>query len=303
MTGVKAGSRSITSFRCHSDMHEQDQWFWADRKKGPAAMGVVLRSSIRQLILQAYCAFNAFEKQTISIMFICGARFSLFRFTRPKKSPPLPEVSTELGPPSKKQNADDQWAEYRDALTKLTTANATTNSQLSDAIPLNCVEVAYHAVPVFADLRAQHAHLSDGFRQALRECLDGINLQPCSLFDLQAAQFSREDIRSDLVCLLASDTPATFVDPFVQHEATAMLTEWYAGVNVNHSDVFRTPSRKSEKSSPYDETSPIRHPRTGAIIPETESSPEFKYKGRNTEIEPRTSIPRKVKHSSGPPEA
>ena len=105
-------------------------------------------------------------------------------------------------------------AEYRDALTKLTTAKATTDSQLSDVIPLDCVEIVYFAMPVFVDLRAQHAYLSDGFRQAPHECLDGIHLQPCLLFDLQAAQFSQEDMRPELVCLLAGDTPITFADLF-----------------------------------------------------------------------------------------
>lgn len=265
-------------------------------------MGVTLRSSIRQLILQAYCAFNTFEKQSISIMFICGTLFSLFKFTRPKKFPSLSGVPAEPGPSSKKRKLDDQLAEHRDPLTKLTTAKATTDSQLSDVIPLDCVEVVYHAVPVFVDLRAQHAYLSDGFRQALRECLDGIDLQPCSLFDLQTAQFSPEDARTRLVCLLGDDILIASVDPFLQYDATEILATWYEEARAIPGGVSQTPSRKSEKSSPYDETSPIRHPRTGEVIPEAESSPGFKYQGRVTELDPRKPIPRKGKLPPSTPE-
>ena len=163
-------------------------------------MRLALKASIRQLILQAYCAFNVFEKKTIYIMFICGTFFSLFRFTRPENLHPLPEEFSEPGPSSKKRKLDDKSAEYRNALTRLSTVKETSDSQLSHTIPMDCVEVIYHVVPVFVDLRARQLHLSDGFRQALCQCLDGIDLQPCSLFDLQTAQFSREDIGGQLVC-------------------------------------------------------------------------------------------------------
>ena len=214
MIGAKAGSFSIISFRCNPNVLEAGQWFWADDRKGLIGMRAALKSSIRQLILQAYCAFNIFEKKTISIMFICGPFFSLFRFTRPENLRPLPDGVAEPGPSSKKRKLDDQFAEYRNTLTKLSTVKDTTNSQLSYMIPIDCVEVAYHAVPVFVDLRARHVHLSDGFRQALRECLDGIDLQPCSLFDLQAAQFPREDMSLKLVCPLGGPS-VTFIDSLI----------------------------------------------------------------------------------------
>ena len=210
MTGVKVGSHPIISFRRNPDMHGAGQWFWAG-DKAHAAARLALRSSIRQLILQAYCAFNTFEKRTIPIMLICGTLFSLFKFTRPENLHPLPVEFVDPGPSSKKRKHNDQLAEYRNVLTKLSTVKDTSNSQLSDIIPINCVEVVYYAVPVFVDLRAQQAHLSDGFRQALRECLDGIDLQPCSLFDLQAAQYPGEGMGLELV-RPPGDATVDFVD-------------------------------------------------------------------------------------------
>ena len=228
-------------------------------------------------------------------MFICGTFFSLFRLTRPENLPRLPEEFTEPGPSSKKRKLDDQSAEYRNVLARLSTAKGTSDSQLSNMIPMGYIEVVYHAVPVFVNLRARQVHLSDGFRQALRQCLDGIDLQPCSLFDLQTAQFLREDAGDEVVCP-SSNMSVSFFDLLTQDEATKLLAQWYKNATV--SDSPQTPSRKSEKKSPYDETSPLYNPRTGKIIPEMDSSPG--YKGRDVDVEPRTLIPRKGKQSFHP---
>lgn len=190
-----------------------DPWFWADVDKSNDAVQNAFNFSIRQLLLQAYCAFNAFDGDTVYIIFICGVYFSLFRFTRPGYLLPFPEEEmVEAGPSSKKRRLDDQHEEHQheenqheehrheehhNVLKKFKRATDIKNPQLSQMLPLNCVEVVYHGVPVFEDIRAPKVHLSDGFRQALRDCLAGIDLQPCSLFELQTVQFSQgEKVRS-----------------------------------------------------------------------------------------------------------
>ena len=78
-----------------------------------------------------------------------------------------------------------------------------------------------------------------------------------------------------------------------------IFVEWYE--NATHGDSPQTPSRKTDQKSPYDETSPLYNPRTGEIIPEIDSSPGFKYKGRDIDVKPRESAPREAKLYFLPP--
>lgn len=283
----------VSLFLRDTDPHVVDPWFWANTTRSIIEVQSSLNSSIRQLLLQAYCAFNTFNDNTVYIVFICGVYFSLFKFTRPGYLQPLPEV-VEPGSSSKRRRLDNQHGEYHETLKKLKSVKDISNSRLSDMVPLECVEVVYHCLPVFENIRDPQIHLSDGFRQALRDCLAGIKLQPCSLFELQTVQFSQAE--SGLVRSPGNLT-VICIDLSTQNTGIWAFTSWYEAAK----EMNRTPPRKSERRSVYDESSPIVHQRTGEVIPERSPESRFVFKGGKIDVQPRMSLGRRVKSNSNKP--
>ena len=251
-------------------------------------MQSALNSNIRQLLLQAYCAFNVCDDDTIYITFICGVYFSLFRFTRPTYLQPFAEEVVEPGPSPKKCKLDYQHGEFHNVLRKLKRVQDITNPQLSNMLPLECVEVVCHSVPVFEDIRAPQVHLSDGFRQALRDCLAGIDFQPCSLFELQTVQFSQGE--GGLVRSLGNVVIAC-ADSLTQRNGVRALTSWYDAAR----GADQTPPRRTNQKSVYDESSPIVHQRTGEVIPGPSPGTQFTFKGGKINVKPRKMPARQVK--------
>jgi len=125
-------------------------------------------------------------------MLVPGAYFTMLKFKQPKDFKPLLQGSNISNKKRKlgAEESDIGEPEYRAAV-------EINDTQLAALIPLECVEVVYHGAPVFDDIQARDLRLSDAFRQALRERLDDVDFQPCSLFDLRSAQYVPGD--SDLV--------------------------------------------------------------------------------------------------------
>lgn len=130
-------------------------------------------------------------------MLISGVHFTLFKFERPENFKPLPQVPRTS---NKKRKLEVEGATTGEP--KSQPAKEISDHQLTSLIPLEYVEVVCHGAPVFEDIEAGglELHLSDVFRQALHERLDGVTFQPCSLFNLHTAQYTPED--DDIVCLI-----------------------------------------------------------------------------------------------------
>lgn len=144
--------------------------------------------NLRQLLLQAYCTFNVYGQSEVFIMLASGVHFTLLKFKRPNSLKPPPQASTA---PNKKRKLEAE--ETSSEKPGCRAANEISNFQLTVLIPLECVEVIYHGAPVFDSVEVEELRLSDAFRQALRERLNDVNFQPCSLFDLHAAQYASVD--------------------------------------------------------------------------------------------------------------
>ena len=144
-------------------------------------------ANLRQLLLQAYCTFSVYGQPEVFIMLASGVHFTLLKFSRPNGFEPLPQTPAT---PYKKRKLEAE--ETSSEKPGYRAAKEISNSQLADLIPLEYIEVMYHAAPVFDNVEAEELHLSDAFRQALHERLDDINFQPCSLFDLHTAQYAPE---------------------------------------------------------------------------------------------------------------
>ena len=172
------------------------------------ALRAPISLNLRQLLLQAYCTFSVYGQREVFIMLIPGVYFTVLKFKRPNGFKPLPQ-----GPDSsnkkRKLRDEERDAEERDAEDagdrntgepECRTATKISNLQLVTLIPLEYVEVVYYNAPVFDDVQARDLRLSDAFRQALRDRLDDVNFQPCSLFNLRSAQYTPND--DDLVSLI-----------------------------------------------------------------------------------------------------
>ena len=154
-------------------------------------VGENLTHHIRQLLLQAYCTFSAYNQHEVFIMLVSGVYFTLFKFTRPETFETLPQA-----PAASRKKRKLEAEEVADGTNEPScqVAKEISNSKLMDMIPLEYVDVVYPRAPVFSDINAGELHLSDPFRQALHERLVDVNFQPCSLFDLHTAQYVPEDL-------------------------------------------------------------------------------------------------------------
>jgi len=121
-------------------------------------------------------------------MFVSAVYFTLLRFERPGDFKPLTQA-----PDTSNKKRKLEVEESATGKPKCRAAKEISDSQLTSVIPLECVQVVYCKAPVFEDYRAQDLRLSDAFRQVLRERLDDVNFQPCSLFDLHSAQYVPSD--------------------------------------------------------------------------------------------------------------
>ena len=196
-------------------------------------------------------------------MLIPGVHFTLFKFQRPDLFEPLPQVPTTLNKKRKLEVAEETTdTETSAEKPKCRSTNETTNSQLTDLIPLENIEVIYHCAPVFEDYTTRELRLSDAFRQALHEQLVDVNFQPCSLFDLETAQYRPEDgYKVRLVNYRLSDNHKIF-----QNDAVCSLYRWYSNIQTG-GHVLKTPERSYH---PY-----IESPVGGK---ETPLSPEYQGK-------------------------
>lgn len=126
-------------------------------------------------------------------MFVPGVHFTLLKFKRPKLFEPLPQAPPTLNKKRKLEVEESIETEFGTGGPKYRAAKEISNSELTDLIPLEYIEVIYHRVPVFDNVTARELCLSDVFRQALRERLGNANFQPCSLFDLHTSLYLPED--------------------------------------------------------------------------------------------------------------
>jgi hypothetical protein len=158
---------------------------WTDKKNLSWVLDRAISLNLRQLLLQAYCTFSVYHQPEVFIMLISGTYFTLFKFKRPEDFEPLLQT---LDTSNKKRKLGAE--ESTTGKPKCRAAKEIRNSQLASLIPLEYIEVIYHNAAVFDDIQAQGLHLSDAFRQALREQLDDVDFQPCSLFNLRSAQYA-----------------------------------------------------------------------------------------------------------------
>ena len=157
---------------------------WIDQIKLLWAVEDAIYANIRQLLLQAYCAFGAYKQPEVFIMLVPGVYFTLLKFRRPNFFEPLSQAPAA----SSKKRKLVEVGETDSERPECQAAREMSNSQLIDLIPLEFIEVIHHGAPVFADVKAQELHLSDAFRHTLHMQLDDVDFQPCSLFDLHTAQ-------------------------------------------------------------------------------------------------------------------
>ena len=148
----------------------------------------VVSLNLRQLLLQAYCTFSVYNQREVFIMLVSGVYFTLLKFERPEDFESLPQAPDTSNKKRKLEVEESVTGEP-----KCRAAKEINNSQLTSLIPLECIEVIYHSAPVFDDIQARDLRLSDAFRKALRERLDDVDFQPCSLFDLRSAQYVPSD--------------------------------------------------------------------------------------------------------------
>ena len=142
-------------------------------------------SNFRQLLLQAYCAFEAYEDNEVYVMLITGIYFTLFKFSRPGD---FESLRLEPDPQPKRQKF--KTGSSGAGQPKWRAAKSISDSRLASLIPLECVNVLYPNAPVFVDAQDWDLRLSDAFRLALNSQLNEVRFQPCSLFDLQGAQYT-----------------------------------------------------------------------------------------------------------------
>lgn len=173
------------ALRFGADFYSANGWFWTDRDDACNRANKIIASSVRQLLLQAYCAFQTYDEDEVHIMLIVGIYFTLFKFSRPDHFEPLLE---ESDPEPKRQKFET--GDSRTGKPKWKGAKSIDDSKLSDLIPLECISVLYPNAPVFIDPRDWDLQLSDAFRMALNDRLNEAKFQPCSLFDVRGAQYA-----------------------------------------------------------------------------------------------------------------
>ncbi|KAF9783486.1 hypothetical protein BJ322DRAFT_1071186 [Thelephora terrestris] len=232
---------------------------WADEANRPAALQKSIKRTIRQLLLQAYSTFSVYNQPDVFIMLITGAYFTLFKFVRPDFFEPLPQAP-EASNKKRKLEAEEAIT----GKSRSRPAREIGDYQLIDLVPLENLEVVYHDAPVFEDIEASDLglHLSDAFRQALRERLDDVAFQPCSLFNLHTAQYTPTNVRM----MSVKDT----------------ISQWYS--RARGQGPPKTPKRPL---NPYFD-SPIDGE-------ETFLSPEYRGRVRASGVGHRESLPRKSK--------
>ena len=157
---------------------------WNDTERFTWALNLAISQNFHQLLLQAYSTFSVYNQREVFIMLVPGAYFTMLKFKQPKDFKPLPQ-----GPDTSNKKRKLRPEESGAGEPKYRAAVKINEAQLIALIPPECVEVIYHGAPVFDDIQARELRLSDAFRQALRERLDDVDFQPCSLFDLHSAQY------------------------------------------------------------------------------------------------------------------
>ena len=189
-----ASVRRLTGDHTPANPHSAgNRCIWNDAGDLTWLLNAAITLNLRQLLLQAYCTFSVYHQHEVFIMLISGSYFSMLKFTHPNDFKPLLPGSNILYKKRKLGGAKEPATGEPECQE----ADKILNPQLITLIPLECVEVIYHYVPVFDDIQARELHLSNAFRQALRERLDDVDFQPCSLFDLRHARYVPRD--KDLV--------------------------------------------------------------------------------------------------------
>ena len=257
---------------------------WSDAVDLEWALTATISLNLRQILLQAYCTFSVYGQREVFIMLVSGIYFTMLKFKCPKYFKPLPQGSNtsnkkrklEHGKSEEPGNPEEQ-EEPATGKPECTVANRISNPQLVTLIPLEYIEVIYHNAPVFDDIQARDLRLSDAFRQVLRERLDDINFQPCSLFDLRSAQYIPND--EDLVSPIGSRL-VRYSRASSQNTARDSISQWY--LRARAEDCPKTPKQQRQ---PYVE-SPIDNK-------EAPLSPE--YKGKASGVGSRKSLQRKSK--------
>ena len=110
----------------------------------PPTLHVLGSLSIRQLLLQAYSAFNVYAQHELFIMFISGTDFTLFKFHRPQHLGLVPQEPKSL---NKKQKLRVKGTADGEAESQ--SAKEINDTALTTLIPLEYIEVVDHGVPVF----------------------------------------------------------------------------------------------------------------------------------------------------------
>jgi len=166
---------------------------WNEAADLELAVDAALSLNLRQLLLQAYCTFSVYGQHEVFIMLVSGIYFTMLKFKRPEDFKPLPQGPNTSNKKRKlapgEPGIPGESGEPATGEPECKAANQISNTKLASLIPLEYVEVIYYGAPVFDGIQARDIGLSDAFRQALRERLDDITLQPCSLFDLRSAQY------------------------------------------------------------------------------------------------------------------
>ena len=248
------------------------------------ALRAPISLNIRQLLLQAYCTFSVYGQREVFIMLVSGIYFTMLKFRCPNDFEPLPQGSNTSNKKRKleprKSGEPGEPGEPKEPATgkpECMAANRISNLQLDTLIPSEYVEVIYHNAPVLDDIQARDIRLSDAFRQALRERLDDINFQPCSLFDLRSAQYmpNDEDLVSPIELHLVRYSRASS-----QNKAKVSVSRWYSRARAEG-----CPKTPKQQRQPYVE-SPINNK-------EAPLSPE--YKGKAVGVGSRKSLQRMSK--------
>ena len=112
-------------------------------------VGEHLAYHIRQLLLQVYCTFSAYNQHEVFTMLVSGVYFTLFKFTRPETFKPLPQAPTAS---NKKRKLEAQEVADNTNEHDCQVAKEISNSKLMDMIPLEYIDVVYHKAPVFSDV-------------------------------------------------------------------------------------------------------------------------------------------------------
>ena len=217
------------------------------------AFSAIFDKNIRQLLLQAFCAWHVYNQPHINLNFICGIYFALIKFTRPPSLHPLPTLPASTGEKRK----------HNDLINTISSVEDVQDFYLSQWVPRDSIEVVYWREAVTDNPRSQEFHFSVPFRRSLKLCLEGADSQPSGLFDVIEAE----------VCSSYKSHPSKH-NTFAQLEGTPVsgadfgteiISSWYLDAERP-----RTPARTSS-------------PPEGSASLEDTSSP---YKDRVVTVDP-----------------